>query len=248
MKRGYNFRFLVVIIVMIGYPIINLNIFQKFCYNLGNVFRDRAILLDISQAQRDEVTRLALDWFAQSHYDEAKTLLGIQFDSHQVFDVALEQHDLSTSEAGTWLALGQSLQYFQALEIKNLDSVAGANQWTLITATGNSTRIEQGSLLGFVLLTTRQGKVHLKLIRVGVDVADWAYDFPDIPPRHLKPAVQIPLPAGGLGYPVCWTIGAGDTIEGITVAFLYPQVWHVAPSWQIIELSVTSEDRCSMVQ
>lgn len=112
-------------------------------------------------------------------------------------------------------------------EFRALDSI------TLITLMGNSTRIEQGELVGYAAVVTSAQEGYLRLLRAGVETAEWAYDFPDIPPLHAKPPISYPLPQLGEGYLLKFEFNKVVSPRVLIVSFVYPEKWHVEPYLRI---------------
>lgn len=113
------------------------------------------------------------------------------------------------------------------------DGFTDLHELTIITAMGNSTRIQQGELVAYAAVITIEGYAYLLPLRAGHETAEWAYDFPDIPPEHLKPTLNYSLPNGGNGYPLVFKFEYPVSPKVVSILFIYAQHWHVQPGLNV---------------
>ncbi len=219
--------------------------------NIGLVLRNRAFLqMDATAQERNATAGLAIRWLARSErFAEAETTFGFPIGASNTLDIPLPAWE-ELSDDGEFRVRIRGILTGQpaAVRIANLPSSPGSTCWTILTYTGDSTRIAQGSLIGFVLATMEQERAVLIPVRIGVNTAEWAYDFPDIPPRHNKPAENEPLDQGGLSYPLRLRIEQGDYVEKLSFVLLHPYHWEISPghvirsSWNILEVRAARPD------
>lgn len=223
---------------------------RTFYFNLGTFFISKALLTkDITDGERNALAGQSYRWFRRSNRPSGTSLtLGMaSAEAINWINGDMLQSRACPDKGGIQVYVEKALQYNQALVLSNLPPALDGPCWILVSNLGNSTLIEQNSLLGFVNVKTQEDKTIFKPIRVGIETAEWAYDSPDLPPRHNKPSNALmwergsPVDAGGLAYWTYWEVEPEDRVEAIAFVFLYSRRFHNVPSWNILGMFTTPD-------
>jgi hypothetical protein len=121
------------------------------------------------------------------------------------------------------------IRYHQVLTLILPDEFAELDTLMLLTSTGNSTRIEQGVHIAYVAVLTAEDDSYLIPLRAGIETAEWAYEFPDVPPQHRKPPSSYKLMNGGEAYPTTILFNRPVSPKAITLIFANAQHWPFQP-------------------
>lgn len=113
----------------------------------------------------------------------------VEFNAPSTFAITKDGIRFGVAEAKADLPAGTSRVFTGSP--KPVDSLS------LVTTLANSVHLEQGRIVGRIILHTADGRAIEREVKAGIDSAEWAYERPEVKAaiRHSRPAVFDTYPA-----------------------------------------------------